>query len=284
MPNRHVPAMNETTDITEYCRAMVREDDPERYYVSLFAPAAKQPHLWALFAFNQEVAKTRESVSEPMIGEIRLQWWREALDGIAAGAPREHPVVLGLNAIPAFAAIRPLLDTVIDGRAQDLEMEAETGIQTLEHYADKVGGALHEAAARIVTDTLDEHDAALVRASGRAWAMLGILRALPYQISDPKAFSVTGATTQGLAGLSADELNERLKPLLDPARAYVEREYEAACHKPASKAIKPVLAANAITARHRLALKRAGGSPFRMAQFEDSNLRKLVALLAYHLF
>jgi len=276
--------MSEITDITEYCRTMVREDDPERYYVSLFAPAAKQPHLWALFAFNQEVAKTRESVSEPMIGEIRLQWWREALEGIAAGAPREHPVVLGLAAIPTFNAIGPLLDIVIDGRAQDLEMETETGIQTLEQYADMVGGALHEAAARILDETLDEGDAALARASGRAWAMLGILRALPYQIADTKAFSVTGATTQGLTGLSAEELNERLKPLLDPAKEYVEKQYGAASRKSASKVIKPVLAANAITARHLRALKRAGGSPFRMQEFEDGNLRKLVALLAHHLF
>lgn len=276
--------MSEITDITEYCRAMVREDDPERYYVSLFAPAAKQPHLWALLAFNQEVAKTRESVSEPMIGEIRLQWWREALAGISAGTPREHPVVQGLQAIPAFARIRPLLDTVIDGRAQDLEMEAETGFSTLEQYADMVGGALHEAAALVLAESLSDHDRSLVRSSGKAWAMLGILRALPYQIADPKAFSVTGATTQGLAGMSAAELEERLKPLLDPTKAHVEREFAEASRKADNRAVKPLLAINALTKRHMRALKRAGGSPFAMPEHEDGNLRKLVALFAYHLF
>ncbi|WP_020399035.1 phytoene/squalene synthase family protein [Kordiimonas gwangyangensis] len=276
--------MQNLTDITEYCRAMTREDDPERYYVSLFAPASAQPHLWALFAFNQEVAKTRESVSEPMIGEIRLQWWREALEGITAGTPREHLVVLGLNAIPNFSTIRPLLDTVIDGRARDLEMEVETGISTLEGYADMVGGALHEAAARIIVNDLNETDAELVRASGRAWAMLGVLRALPYQIADTKAFSVTGATTQGLTGRSAQELEEQLEPLLTPAKTYVDREIMYASGKPTDKSVRPMLAINALTRRHLKALKRAGGSPFRMADHEDGNLRKLVALAAYHIF
>ncbi len=276
--------MQTMTDITEYCRTMTREDDPERYYVSLFAPAGKQPHLWALFAFNHEVAKTRESVSEPMIGEIRLQWWREALEGIAAGTPREHLVVKGLNAIPVFSEIRPLLDTIVDGRAQDLEMEAEAGIATLEDYADKVGGALHEAAARILAGDLSDADLTLARASGRAWAMLGILRALPFQIADPKAFSVTGASTQGLSGMSAAELQERLNPLLGPAKDYIAREFEAASHKPQDKAIKPILAINALTRRHRRALRRAGESPFDMAKYEDGNLRKLMALFSYHLF
>src|SRR3546814_19441352 len=53
----------------------------------------QREHLFALYAFNHEVAKTAEVVSEPMIGRIRLQWWRECLDGIYDGAARQHEVV-----------------------------------------------------------------------------------------------------------------------------------------------------------------------------------------------
>ncbi len=61
------------------CGRIVRENDPDRFFCTLFAPPAKREALFALYAFNHELARVAESVSEPMLGEIRLQWWREAL-------------------------------------------------------------------------------------------------------------------------------------------------------------------------------------------------------------
>jgi NADH dehydrogenase [ubiquinone] 1 alpha subcomplex assembly factor 6 len=61
---------------------MVRRHDRDRFLTTLFAPAAERQALLALYAFNHEVAKTREVVSEPMLGRIRLQWWRDSLDQI----------------------------------------------------------------------------------------------------------------------------------------------------------------------------------------------------------
>ena len=70
---------------TDYCIDMVRKDDRERYECTLFAPRKLQPKLWTLYAFNQEVAKTRENVSEAMLGEIRLQWWQDVLEELGQG-------------------------------------------------------------------------------------------------------------------------------------------------------------------------------------------------------
>src|ERR1700723_3891664 len=77
----------------------VREADPDRYFASLFAPVSRRPYLYALYAFNHEVAHVAESVREPMLGAIRLEWWRETAEGAARGTPRNHDVARGLVAL-----------------------------------------------------------------------------------------------------------------------------------------------------------------------------------------
>src|SRR5215468_2730422 len=79
-----------------HCEALVRASDKDRFLSALFAPAEHRGALYALYAFNLEVARVRELVKEPLAGEIRLQWWREAITG---GRPLEvsgHPVASAL--------------------------------------------------------------------------------------------------------------------------------------------------------------------------------------------
>ena len=65
--------------------------DNDRFLTALFAAAAEREALFALYAFNIEIAKTRETVSEPLIGQMRLQWWRDAIDEIFGDGPvRRH--------------------------------------------------------------------------------------------------------------------------------------------------------------------------------------------------
>src|SRR5689334_20676146 len=74
--------------------ALVRRHDRDRYQTALFAPADRRDALFALYAFNYEVARVRENVSQPMLGQIRLQWWREVIAASYAGAPaRRHEIV-----------------------------------------------------------------------------------------------------------------------------------------------------------------------------------------------
>src|SRR5688572_31872194 len=84
-----------------YCAREVRRADYDRFLTVLFAPPAARERLFALYAFNHEIAKVRETVSEPMLGQIRLQWWREAIATIYEGKPRPHAVVDALAAAVA---------------------------------------------------------------------------------------------------------------------------------------------------------------------------------------
>src|SRR3546814_19486271 len=107
-----------SSDLLSPCGALVERHDPDRYLASLFAPEAQREDLFALYAFNYEVAKTAAVVSEPMIGQIRLQWWRESLAGIYAGRARQHEVVQPLaRAVPARALPSALLETTINPKS-----------------------------------------------------------------------------------------------------------------------------------------------------------------------
>src|SRR5713226_379142 len=105
--------------------ALVRRHDRDRFQTVLFAPAARRAALFALYAFNYEVARVRESVSQPMLGQIRLQWWREVIAAAYAGdKPRDHPVVEPLAAtIAEFGLTRRYFDRLIDAREADLADE-----------------------------------------------------------------------------------------------------------------------------------------------------------------
>jgi phytoene synthase len=70
-----------TREDTDHCEVLVRDADKDRYLATLFAPQSRHAALYALYAFNNEIARVREHIREPMAGEIRLQWWRDVLAG-----------------------------------------------------------------------------------------------------------------------------------------------------------------------------------------------------------
>src|SRR5262244_2468858 len=83
-------------DHFEYCAALVRASDRDRYLATLFAPAVKRDALFALYAFDAEISRVRDLAREPMPGEIRLQWWREVLLGERGGEAAANPVAAAL--------------------------------------------------------------------------------------------------------------------------------------------------------------------------------------------
>jgi 15-cis-phytoene synthase len=118
-------------DAYRHCESLVREADKDRFVATLFAPADRRPHLFALYAFNVETARVRHLVREPMAGEIRLRWWHEAIDGLRAEEAAANPVAAAL--LDTIAACRlprqPLLDAIED-RRQALSGEGTTGAET----------------------------------------------------------------------------------------------------------------------------------------------------------
>src|SRR6516165_11018485 len=114
--------------------AIVQRHDRDRFQTVLFAPAARREALFALYAFNYEIARARESVTEPMLGRIRLQWWRESIAAaFEGGGIRQHPVVEAITAtIREFGLTRDHFDRLIDARETDLADEAPASLAALE--------------------------------------------------------------------------------------------------------------------------------------------------------
>jgi phytoene synthase len=164
--------------------ASVRAADPDRYFSALFAPAALRPHLFALYAFNHEVARIAETVREPMLGAIRLEWWRETVEQAARGAPRNHDVARGLAALFDAHRLDPaFLEGIIAARAFDANAERFADFAALEHYLDQTGGALMRAAIILLGG-----DPAIARPAALAYGLTGLLRALPFHNARHKLY------------------------------------------------------------------------------------------------
>ncbi|RCK44904.1 squalene [Thalassospira profundimaris] len=171
--------MSETPNLS-YCADYVRRNDKDRFLCALFAPADRREDLFTLYAFNQEISKTREMVSEAMLGQIRLQWWRDALADIAKGEIRKHEVVAPLADLIGQGRVEPkTLEAMIDAREFDLFDKAPQDMAALENYIDETSGRLSEAAAKLLGA---EEETALkaARLAGNAYGLVGILRAMVF--------------------------------------------------------------------------------------------------------
>src|SRR5438552_11049966 len=126
--------------------ALVRRHDHDRFQTVLFAPAARREALFALYAFNYEIARVRESVTQPMPGQIRLEWWRENIAAAFAGGPvRHHIVVEPLTAaIRGLALSRANFDRLIDARETDLEDDPSESLADLEYYVEATSARMDQ--------------------------------------------------------------------------------------------------------------------------------------------
>jgi NADH dehydrogenase [ubiquinone] 1 alpha subcomplex assembly factor 6 len=164
-----------------YSAQQVRSGDSDRFLTALFAPEDRREHLFALYAFNLEVARIPELIHEPMMGQIRLQWWRERLDEIYAGAPRggaETPQALA-QAIAAVGLPHDSFETILTARERDLDPTPPADIGEFQAYAQATAGELNVLAARLL-GAADDATLAAARNVGTAWAMIGHLRALAF--------------------------------------------------------------------------------------------------------
>ena len=167
-------------DAFDHCEALVRAGDKDRFLATLFAPQKYRRPLHALYSFNLEVARTRELAREPMPGEIRLQWWRDVLGGAGRGEVDAHPVAAALRDVVVRYRLPPrTLAELIDARSFDLYDEPMASLSYLERYAMHTSSALIELAARILCDGRDPAAGDIARHAGIAYAIAGLLRALP---------------------------------------------------------------------------------------------------------
>ena len=257
-----------------YCGRELRRGDRDRYLASLFAPAEAREALFALYAFNLEVARTAEVISEAMLGRIRLQWWREAVAEIYEGRPRRHEVVLPLAAaVERHNLTRVHFERLLESRELDLEEEGPADLAALEDYAEATSSTLLWLALEILGETgAPAREAA--RRLGIAWALTGLLRAVPFHASRKRLtlprdlVEETGVDLRALFEMkSSPGLRHAVAQVAARAREHLDTARNAGTSLP--RASKTALLPGVLAGHYLSVLARAGHDPFAPAVARD---------------
>lgn len=221
--------MSET--LAETLSERVQRVDPARTLAARLASKKEADHLIGLYAFHYEIARVAEAVSDPTLGEIRLQWWREAIEEIgAAKKVRAHDAAQALErAIKAKDAYPlDLLIELIDARERDLDQAPFTSIEDLNAYTERTAGKLVLAAAHLLARgaIAPDHQKGLLSA-GRAWGLAGLAReaAIAKQFNAKPRLPISSpaediAAASRAAYKEAREILKRAPAEILPAYAY----------------------------------------------------------------
>lgn len=157
-----------------------RAADRDRYLSALYAPEDKRPALFALYAFNAEIAAVRDRIREPLPGEVRLQWWRDVIAAGTAQAASGHPVAEALvEAIRAYNLPQAAFQNFLDARIFDLYDDPMPSRNDLEGYCGETAGAIIQLASLVLDPSAAPAFANLAGHAGCAQAITGLLRLLP---------------------------------------------------------------------------------------------------------
>jgi phytoene synthase len=214
-------------------RRIAREADPDRSIAASFAPRGPRADLFALYAFNAELARVAELVSEPGLGAIRLQWWREAIERAANGEATGHPVADAVGDLLGRGKVsRERIVGLIDARGFDVETRIMPDGAALDAYLHDTAAALFALAA----ETMGVKNASVEQAAtagGTAYGLTGLMRALPVHAARGLVFLPAdqlrrhGITPEQLfSGRTSDGLGQLLAKLRATAREAL-REAEA---------------------------------------------------------
>ena len=256
-------------DAFDHCEELVRAGDKDRFLATLFAPQKYRRALYALYAFNLEVARTREAAREPMPGEVRLQWWRDVLGGAGRGEVAANPVAAVLRETVVRYRLPPgMLADLIDARAFVLYDEPMASLAELERYAVRTSSAVLELAARILRDGRDPGFGDLAGHAGIAYAIAGLLRALPIHAARGQCYVPAdllqryGAPVEDLfAGKATTALRATLAELRLRARQHLAAARQLS--RDVSPEVAPALLPVALAAPLLKRMERRRYDPFR---------------------
>ena len=188
-----------------YCGQLVRQNDADRFLLSMMVAPEYREALWALFAFNFEIAKTREVVSETQLGLIRLQWWKERIAEIYEGKDvAEHE---GLQALAEVIKAHDLpfehFEMLIHAREFDLEDVLPGNLEGLVNYADFTTTPLLKMVVQVMGGDVEIDPVQVVAVNS---ALIGILRAVPYMAAQRRFYLPENLMKE--AGQRMDYLHE----------------------------------------------------------------------------
>ena len=207
-------------------RRIARDADPDRAIATLFAPAEPRADLFALFAFNAELARIADQVSKPGLGAIRLQWWREAIERAASGEVTGNPVADTFGEVLARRSLsRERIAGLIDARSFDVGETVMPDARTLDAYLFDITGSLFALAADIAGAGGEKRDL-VVEMGARAYGLVRVMRSLPVLATKGRTYLAAdalarhGTTPQAIfAGETSPGLEALLAEMREDSRA-----------------------------------------------------------------
>ena len=161
-----------------HCESHLKAGDRDGWLAALFAPADKRPHLHALGAFVLEIRNVRHRVAEALAGELRLQWWRDAIEGEARGDVGSHPVAAALlDTVTRCRLPRDTLTDLIEAHRFDLYDDPMETLHHWESYCEATAAAPIRLAAIVLTG---KGEPAGIAAASHA----GIALSVQWQLAD----------------------------------------------------------------------------------------------------
>jgi 15-cis-phytoene synthase len=251
----------------DFCMELVRSHDFASYASTLFVPPAQRRALFAIHAFNVEILRVREQVSQPLPGEIRMQWWTDMLAGSGHGGVEGNPVAAELLLAVRNAGL-PVerLTRLIDEHQFDLYNDPMPTMAALEGYINDTSSALFSLAARIAGWQSDEIEH-LARHAGLANGMVQVIAALPQDASRRQLFLPLQLLEQHgcsieevFAGKETPTLRAALGQLIAEAGGHLDTALALLATVP--PLVRPVFLPLALVARDLKRMSRADSNPF----------------------
>ena len=215
-------------DAAALCADLVRSHDFTRYAATLLVSENQRRALLALYAFNVEVSRVREMVTQPLTGEIRLQWWSDMLSGQGHGGIEGNPVAAELlSVIKTFDLPVEMLSRLIERHQFDLYNDPMPTLAALQEYASDTSSALFALSARIAAAPSAEIDE-LARHAGLAQGFVEVVAAIPRDASRRQLFlpsellAKNGVSVDDMfAGRQTPSLRATIDQLLGKARQHL---------------------------------------------------------------
>ncbi|WP_449395634.1 phytoene/squalene synthase family protein [Devosia riboflavina] len=259
---------------------MLRESDRDRYLSTLALPAGSRDGVAAILAFNADIAGIRERVSGPAPGEIRLQWWNDALRGDGHGAVRQNPLADAvLTTLDRYALPPGTLQRLIGARRFDLYDDPMPDLETFEGYAGETASTLLQLSAMILNEGLPVEPGDAAGHLGVAQAMVGHLRAFGYVASQgrimlPWSIFQANGVSEGeiFAGTDSEGLHEALGQIAELAEEHLRKARAAIAVLPST--LKPAFAILPVVEAQLRLWQRRGGSLFAVPA-DDADWRKI---------
>src|SRR5258705_7844178 len=250
-----------------FCADLVRTHDFARYASTLFLPQVQRRALLAVHAFNVEISRVREQVSQPLPGEMRLQWWTDMLEGTGHGGVEGNPVAAELlQTIGEFRLPVEPWTRLIEEHQFDLYNDPMPSMAALEGYVTDTSAALFSLGARVAVQPSAVIDH-LARHAGLAQGMAQVIAALPLDAARRQLFLPLQLLQQhgsGIEEVFSGKQTPRTRAAIDQlagdARKHLGTAFELLAHVPPQ--VRPVFLSLALVRRDLTRLSRADVDPF----------------------